>query len=274
MLLAGQQDNFAHVLATNIEYWGYEAVVLPSLSKSAGSEIHVLEGDILLYDIDQSFYRAGLSKYSSAIQQQVVVAEILHDYGLVYVHTRLTIVLSSLSVSRAMVERMGAVALLLKPFAMDRLQRYLRVLQRVILAEAHEEGLEARVSGLDDRIRVLVVDDDVDGALTVCQCLLYEPGFAVAVAHDGLAALEQCLSWQPHCVVTDLIMPWMNGYQVMRCLSAGSSYRMPGFVVMSALTHREGPMHHSYMGENVVAYVDKPFHIDHLLTAIKQVCAG
>ncbi len=69
-------------------------------------------------------------------------------------------------------------------------------------------------------------------------------------------------------------MPLMNGYQVMRCLSINALYAFPAFVVMSALTHLEVPVDRSYLEGKAITYVDKPFHIDHLLTTIKQVCAG
>jgi CheY-like chemotaxis protein len=79
------------------------------------------------------------------------------------------------------------------------------------------------------------------------------------------------LTWHPHCIVTDVIMPWMNGYQVMRCLAARSRHKIPAFVIMSALTQLETPVNRSYLEDRVVAYVDKPFQIDHLLTTIEQV---
>ena len=120
--------------------------------------------------------------------------------------------------------------------------------------------------------RILVVDDDIAIANAVQQCLIFESGYEVAVAYDGLAALEQCLDWRPDCIVTDLIMPWMNGYQVMRCLNAVSLQTMPAFVIMSALNQFEVPWNRSYMRGNVVEYVDKPFNVDRLLSAIKQAC--
>jgi CheY-like chemotaxis protein len=72
--------------------------------------------------------------------------------------------------------------------------------------------------------------------------------------------------------VTDLIMPWMNGYQVMRCL-AGTLCTMPGFVVMSALNQREMPGDRSYLAGRAIEYIDKPFQLDHLLTAVERACA-
>ena len=91
-------------------------------------------------------------------------------------------------------------------------------------------------------MRVLVVDDDAEIAQAVQQCLREELHCDVAVAHNGLKALER-LDWHPRCVVTDLIMPWMNGYQVIRCL-VGSLCTVPGFVVMSALHQCEMPLDH------------------------------
>ena len=189
--------------------------------------------------------------------------------------TRFTIVLSSRSVSRMMLEEIGAIALLYKPFEMGRLQRYLRVLQRLIGVVQKPEVQPLREH---EKARVLVVDDDVNVAHAIRQCLLYGPpqelAYEVAVAHDGLEALEYCVDWHPHCIVTDLIMPWMNGYQVMRCLAVGSLPVVPTFVVMSALAHFEDPVESSYLRGKVVAYITKPFHIDYLLAAIQKGCAG
>ena len=65
----------------------------------------------------------------------------------------------------------------------------------------------------------------------------------------------------------------MNGYQVMRCLAASPLQTMPtAFVIMSALAQLEVPVDRSYLRGKEVAYVNKPFSINHLLTAIEQVC--
>ena len=279
VLIAGQQDKFDHVLATNIQRQGYEVTVVPSVLLADDLDRYDMDGDILLYDLDESFRRAGKQKGSLVPQQDQLTSDILRGWELLSAGVQLTLVLSSHSVSRAMLERMGAVAVLYKPFEMGRLQRYLRVLRRVLLPEAVSLPLEEREQWLpvssteEEGVRILVVDDDVDVAQGICRSLREVPGFHVAVAHDGLQALECCLDWQPQCVVTDLIMPWMNGYQVMHCLSVAATYSMPAFVVISALTRLEKPGWQSYLTDAAVTYVNKPFHIDQLLTTIKQVCA-
>lgn len=273
VLIVGRQDNFSRVLATNIEHWGHEVVMLPTAVTLYGDEQDIAEGDVLLYDLDESFRAVTMGKDAPTVQHGLLATDFLQNCGRQWLRAQFIITLSSRSVSRTMLEEIGAVALLQKPFEMGRLQRYLDVLRRVILFYTDDEE-KAEEDEEHDSIRVLVVDDDRDIAQAISQCLASEQGYEVAVAYDGLAALERCVDWQPQCIVTDLIMPWMNGYQVMRCLSVGSARMKPAFVVMSALTQLEVPVNRSYLDGKLVAYVDKPFHIDHLLHAIKQVCAA
>jgi CheY-like chemotaxis protein len=290
VLIASQQNTLDRVMATTIRHWGHESIVLPLTESLHESEVSAVGGDVLVYDVDRplrstsacvvgketciSYQRSSTSAGRSPLNSRPVPS---HEdrWRKLALSTRFTIVLSSRSVSRTMLEEIGAIALLYKPFEMGRLQRYLRVLQRLVGVVQKPEVQPLREH---EKARVLVVDDDVSVAHAIRQCLLYGPaqklGYEVAVAHDGLEALEYCVDWHPHCIVTDLIMPWMNGYQVMRCLAVGSLPVVPTFVVMSALARFEGRLESSYLGEKVVAYITKPFHIDYLLAAIQKGCAG
>ena len=268
VLCVGLQDTIGRVVTTNIQRWGHEVIGFPTaltieVEEEASDVFSVLEGDILLYDVDTSarFLRRGDS--TAPLRQSMFIAQGQR------LQVSLTIALSNRSVSRSMLEQIGAVALLQMPFEMGHLQRYLSVLQRLLFA-APRQYVEMTKH---EKVRVLVVDDDVNLAHAIQQCLLYESGYEVEVAYNGLEALEQWLDWYPECIVTDLIMPWMNGYQVMRCLAVGAEHMLPGFVVMSALPSLEGPRDRLYLEGKPVAYVDKPFHVEHLLHAIKQVCA-
>ena len=272
VLIFGQQNSFGQILAANVRCWGYEAVLLPStiamLTRKGDSRVgEELEADVLLYDLDEAF------RISALLGGRLTPSHLDEDGQGQWPRVRLVIALSSRSVSRLTLEQIEAVALLYKPFEMGRLQRYLRVLQRLFFADPDDEASFRTISSSAIRgtnARILVVDDDVYVADAVRECLVEEAGYEVALAHDGVEALEQYLAWHPHCIITDLIMPWMNGYQVMRCLMAGSLHTVPAFVVMSALTQFEVPLNRSYLKENVVTYVDKPFHIDHLLAAVEQ----
>ena len=235
-----------------------------------GNGASEVEGDVLLYDLDESLRISTLTRGRDMPTLNMSLpsgfaGEDVKSCREQLPRARLTIALSSFSVSRTTLERIGAVALLQKPFEMSRLQHYLRVLRGLLL-----EGEETQQ--LSDKLRILVVDDNVTIANVVRDSLNFESRYEVAVAYDGLEALEQSFRWKPHCIVTDLIMPWMNGYQVIHCLAASSLQKMPSFVIMSALAQLEVPVNRSYLRGKVVAYVNKPFSLDHLLTAIEQVC--
>ncbi len=72
-------------------------------------------------------------------------------------------------------------------------------------------------------LRVLVVDDNVDAADTMV-LLLKSLGHQVAVAYDGLGALEKAEELTPDVVLLDIGLPGIDGYEVARRLRQ----RMPG----------------------------------------------
>lgn len=290
VLVVGQSNSLGNILTANITCWGYEVVAVPSLASLCSSEV---QGDILLYDLDEALRIAALGTGQGRYPDEAALCEVTRDIALSgqRSHARLLIVLGSCSISRDSLEQMGAVAFLYKPFEMGRLQHYLRVLQQLLqpgitcsqpgyTRQRLEGPLQVSLSELHTvyadmetgkrKTRVLVVDDVVEVVEAVRQYFMDEPGYEVEVAYDGLEALEKCVTWQPQCIVTDLIMPWMNGYQVMHCLASSAHDPMPAFVVMSALNPLELPVHRPYLNSQVVAYVDKPFHLDDIFNAVEQ----
>jgi CheY-like chemotaxis protein len=262
VLIVSQQEQFGRILATNIQCWGHNVVILPDLQSLGTEAAGILRDDVLLYDLDESLCIA-------ADGQNMPMTAFLQGREAQQLRNGLTIVFSSRSVPRIVLEQIGAVALLQKPFQAGRLQRYLQVLQRLVQARQNDKASSRTRS---EKLRVLLVDDDEMMVHALAQCLACESDYEVALAYNGLDALEKCIDWRPHCIVTDLIMPWMNGYQVIRCLAHYSLQSLPACVIVSALRLREVPLGRLY-NEKIVTYVDKPFHIECLLAAIKQVCA-
>ena len=60
--------------------------------------------------------------------------------------------------------------------------------------------------------RILIADDERVIADTLA-VILRNAGYETAVAYDGLEAVEKCESFQPDLVVSDVVMPRMNGIQ-------------------------------------------------------------
>ena len=70
--------------------------------------------------------------------------------------------------------------------------------------------------------RILVIDDDID----LCELLtdyLTTEGFAVEVVHDGEAGPERALAGDFDLVVLDVMLPGIDGFEVLRRLRTGSA---------------------------------------------------
>ena len=67
------------------------------------------------------------------------------------------------------------------------------------------------------RGRVLVVDDNVDAAVTLAEGVALD-GHEVRIAHDGPAALEEARAFSPEVILLDIGLPAMDGYEVVRQL--------------------------------------------------------
>jgi CheY-like chemotaxis protein len=65
--------------------------------------------------------------------------------------------------------------------------------------------------------RVLVVEDEEGLAQNLADLLSLE-GYHVATAPDGVAGLREHLSFRPDLVISDIVMPIMNGMQMVRSL--------------------------------------------------------
>ncbi len=94
------------------------------------------------------------------------------------------------------------------------------------LVQTSEEAMPTRApweTANNHRLRLLLVDDNVDSARTLAM-LLELAGHEVRVAHAGAAALETAAQYVPDCVLLDIGMPEMNGYEVARRLRTDRKY--------------------------------------------------
>lgn len=86
--------------------------------------------------------------------------------------------------------------------------------------------------------RVLIVEDDV----FLRQLLVVKfnkEGYAVREASDGREALEQIAKELPHAVILDLLMPEVNGFQVLEALRADARTKDLPVVVLTNLGEQE-----------------------------------
>lgn len=115
------------------------------------------------------------------------------------------------------------------------------------------------------RPSVLVVEDDAEVRSSVAEILELE-GFAVDTAIHGQQALDKLRSGAaPSVLLLDLMMPVMNGLELLEHLRGHSELRSPPVIVLSA--------NRGYDAEDlgVAAVVRKPFDVDALVENIAAV---
>jgi CheY-like chemotaxis protein len=79
---------------------------------------------------------------------------------------------------------------------------------------------------------VLVVDDDA-AAREYARRLLEGSGFSVTEAPDGASALEKVKRSMPECIVLDLVMPGLSGFETLRSMRTAHPALAPVIVLTS-----------------------------------------
>lgn len=80
---------------------------------------------------------------------------------------------------------------------------------------------------------ILIVDDEVDIAETL-QSFLELNGYRVIVAFDGRDALHKVLEQKPDLVITDMMMPRMDGGELIAHIRAAPAVKDTRIITMSA----------------------------------------
>ena len=118
---------------------------------------------------------------------------------------------------------------------------------------------------------VLVVEDSITQREMITD-LLKGSGLVVAIATDGMEALEQIKTFRPDIVVLDIVMPRMNGYEVCRRLKTDPKTQGVPVVMCSS----KGEEFDRYWGmrQGADAYIVKPFQPKELVGTVKQLLRG
>ena len=112
---------------------------------------------------------------------------------------------------------------------------------------------------------VLVVDDDPDILQTLALCLSTE-GYGVLMASNGQEALEVLRQQKPACILLDLMMPVMDGWEFRRQQKADPELAPVPVIVLSALDQgRAAPV-------DADAFLKKPLDFDRLLGLVRDHC--
>lgn len=143
---------------------------------------------------------------------------------------------------------------------------------KVAFASGDEADLLAQVErAVRPLLKVLVVDDEPT-IRTLFRRFLQREGYTVEVARDGREALERVAASQPDLVLSDLIMPNLDGYGLCRAMRESRETRHIPVIVVSALGGELDVDKAFNAGTN--EYLTKPVVLEELGSRIANIFRG
>lgn len=118
-----------------------------------------------------------------------------------------------------------------------------------------------------EKASVLIIDDSPTSCFYM-ETILRNEGYQVKSIGDGRQGLQMILRERPHCVVLDVVLPGMSGYEICRHIRSNTLLRELPIVMVStkstpvdkAWAFRQGATH----------YLVKPFKEDEMAGAVKE----
>ena len=116
--------------------------------------------------------------------------------------------------------------------------------------------------------KILAVDDERH-IVRLVEVNLQRAGYEVVTAFDGKEALEKVKAENPDLVVLDVMMPFMDGFEVLRNLKANpETAEIP--VIMLTAKAQDADVFRGWQS-GVDCYLTKPFNPMELLTFVKRI---
>jgi two-component system alkaline phosphatase synthesis response regulator PhoP len=116
--------------------------------------------------------------------------------------------------------------------------------------------------------RILAADDERH-ILRLIQINLERAGYQVALAHDGREALASVSQTRPDMVVLDVMMPYMDGFEVLKVLKREPETRDIPVIMLTA----KASDNDVFMGwtSGVDCYLTKPFNPQELVNFVRRI---
>ena len=122
-------------------------------------------------------------------------------------------------------------------------------------------------NGTSDRPQLLLIEDNVDVMKYLIACL--QNRFQLELAYDGAQGVEKALKAIPDLIISDVMMPQMDGYEVCTTLKSDEKTSHIPIILLTAKADIQSKL--SGLAKGADAYLSKPFDKIVLLTRIQQL---
>ena len=115
-------------------------------------------------------------------------------------------------------------------------------------------------------VKILLVEDDL-ALLEVVRDILSDAGYEVMTATNGREGLQAFRLFHPDLILSDIMMPNMDGFELLEAVRQMEEGMLVPFIFMSARTERYDTSNARRLGAD--DYLFKPFSAEELLTAVE-----
>ncbi len=115
--------------------------------------------------------------------------------------------------------------------------------------------------------KILIVEDD-DLMIVILQFILKKEGYEISIAKDGLNAIERIPEIAPDMVITDIMIPFRSGLEVISYVK--TNYKNIPIIVVSSLGEEESTVVEAFkLGAD--DFVPKPFNPNEVVARVKRL---
>ena len=120
-------------------------------------------------------------------------------------------------------------------------------------------------------LKVLVCDDERH-IVRLIQVNLEREGYKVVTAYDGKEGLEKVRTEKPDLMVLDVMMPYMDGFEVLKALRRDAdTAELPVIMLTAKAQDRDVFEGYTYGAD---MYLTKPFNPRELISFVKRISSG
>jgi two-component system alkaline phosphatase synthesis response regulator PhoP/two-component system response regulator VicR len=117
-----------------------------------------------------------------------------------------------------------------------------------------------------------LVCDDERHIVRLIQVNLERQGYQVVTAYDGKEGLEKIRAENPNLVVLDVMMPYMDGFEVLKTIRREADTENLPVIMLTAKAQDKDVFEGYHYGADM--YLTKPFNPMELVTFVKRILGG
>lgn len=118
--------------------------------------------------------------------------------------------------------------------------------------------------------KVLIIEDDGD-LQQILSMAFNRDGYEMHYAFNGKEGYDKMVSLQPDVVLLDLMLPVLNGMEVLKLVSTNTTLRDIPIIVMTAHGDKSDMLENTIKAQGVRAYVRKPFELSEVRSLVRRM---